>query len=459
MRAGRFRLLAAASMLAAFCMLNWGGCSSESSSGTDEAETTPEETGSGGSSTETGDSTSGKTGGETGGSASKEEATQTITISYVSEQGAAPSAKTAEFTGSYYKLTASDIPTLSATGYRFDGWSLSEAGSVVNAGYKLTQDTTLYALWSSISSMGDLRSYYHTIKYLDTDGSAISGLSPSGFWEEDSVDLSTATTSKAGYAFLGWSVSLSDKTIITGWDAEERTGNVTLYAVWSPNTDTPYTVRHFLENTELTGYDEQTSDIQHLTGTTDEYTQAKANTYSGFASNGITQERIAGDGSTVVSIYYDRITTTLTFNLAGGSGTESISGKYGTAITRPQDPSRTGYTFTGWTPELPDTYPLSDETYTAVWTANQLGAITASAPEYSAGAEGLLSADTSGEDEIVFTAAAGHTSYAWYIDGKKQSETGTELTMSSADYSTGYYTVMLIADGRYSAAVQVTVRN
>lgn len=97
--------------------------------------------------------------------------------------------------------------------------------------------------------------------------------------------------------------------------------------------------------------------------------------------------------------------------------------------------------------------------YTAVWTANQLGAITASAPEYSAGAEGLLSTDTSSEDEIVFTAADGYTSYAWYVDGKKQSAIGTELTMHSSDYSTGYYTVMLIADGKYSAAVQVTVRN
>lgn len=455
MRAGRFRLLAAAGMLAAFCMLSWGGCSSESSSGTDEAETSPEETDSGGSSATTGDATSGNT----GGNASKEETAQTIAISYVSEYGTAPSAKTAEFTGSCYKLTASDLPVLSATGYIFKGGSLSEAGSVVNAGYKISEDTALYALWSSISSIGDLRPYYHTIKYLDTDGSAISGLSPSGFWEEDSVDLSTATAAKAGYTFLGWSASLLDKTIVTGWGREERTGNVTLYAVWSPNTDTPYTARHFLENTELTGYEEQTSDIQHLTGTTDEYTQAEANTYTGFAPDGITQERIAGDGSTVVSIYYDRITTTLTFNLDGGTGTESITGKYGTAVTKPQDPSRTGYTFTGWTPELPETYPLSGETYTAVWTANQVGAITASAPEYSAGAEGLLSAATSSEDEIIFTAADGYTSYVWYIDGKKQSVTDTELTMSSSDYSTGYYTVMLIADGRYSAAVQVTVRN
>lgn len=456
MRAERFRLLAVASMLAAFCMLNWGGCSSESSSGTDEAETTPKETGSGGSSATTGDATSGKT----SGNASKEETTQTITISYISEYGTAPSAKTVEFTGTCYQLTATDLPTLSATaGYRCDGWSLSESGSVVRAGEKLKEDTTLYALWTSLSSLGDLRSYYHTIKYFDTDGSAISGLSPSGFWEEDSVDLFTATTSKAGYTFLGWSGSLSDKTIITGWGSEEKTGNVTLYAVWDPNKDTPYTVRHFLENTELTGYDEQTSDIQHLTGTTDEYTQAKSNTYSGFTSNGITQERIAGDGSTVVSIYYDRITTTLTFNLLGGSGTKSISGKYGTAVTPPENPTRTGYTFTRWIPELPDTYPLSGVSYTAVWTANQLGAITASAPEYSAGAEGLLSTDTSSEDEIVFTAADGYTSYAWYVDGKKQSAIGTELTMRSSDYSTGYYTVMLIADGKYSAAVQVTVRN
>ena len=48
---------------------------------------------------------------------------------------------------------------------------------------------------------------------------------------------------------------------------------------------------------------------------------------------------------------------TLTFDTNGGSTIAPITQDYGTAITAPADPTKTGYTFAGWTPAIPATMP------------------------------------------------------------------------------------------------------
>lgn len=62
---------------------------------------------------------------------------------------------------------------------------------------------------------------------------------------------------------------------------------------------------------------------------------------------------------------------TITFNTAGGSEVASITQDYGTAITAPTAPTKAGYTFTGWDPELPETMPAENMSLTAVWTIAQ----------------------------------------------------------------------------------------
>ena len=58
---------------------------------------------------------------------------------------------------------------------------------------------------------------------------------------------------------------------------------------------------------------------------------------------------------------------TITFDTAGGSVVTPITQNYGTAITAPAAPTKTGYTFVGWNPEIPATMPAEDLTVTAQW--------------------------------------------------------------------------------------------
>ena len=61
---------------------------------------------------------------------------------------------------------------------------------------------------------------------------------------------------------------------------------------------------------------------------------------------------------------------TLTFDTNGGSTIAPITQDYGTAITAPADPTKTGYTFAGWTPAIPATMPAENMTIKAQWRYN-----------------------------------------------------------------------------------------
>ena len=68
---------------------------------------------------------------------------------------------------------------------------------------------------------------------------------------------------------------------------------------------------------------------------------------------------------------YERNSYTITFNTNGGTTIAPISGKYESSVTAPNDPTKTGYTFTGWDKSIPTTMPAENITINAGWRINQ----------------------------------------------------------------------------------------
>ncbi|MGN0222259.1 MAG: InlB B-repeat-containing protein, partial [Prevotella sp.] len=62
---------------------------------------------------------------------------------------------------------------------------------------------------------------------------------------------------------------------------------------------------------------------------------------------------------------------TITFDTDGGSEVAAITADYNTAVTAPENPTKTGYTFVAWDKEIPDAIPAEDVTIKATWKINQ----------------------------------------------------------------------------------------
>ena len=113
----------------------------------------------------------------------------------------------------------------------------------------------------------------------------------------EALDLNTVTPTRSGYTFDGWYGA--DGTPVT---TVSETATVTAH--WKASNKTEYTVIHWQENANDDEY--SSMDIEKKTGATNSTTNAKAKSYSGFTAQAITQKTIAGDGSTIVNVYYKR---------------------------------------------------------------------------------------------------------------------------------------------------------
>lgn len=81
------------------------------------------------------------------------------------------------------------------------------------------------------------------------------------------------------------------------------------------------------------------------------------------------------DGETpilnVTAKYIEKPTCSITFDTDGGSAIEPITANIGESITKPSDPTKSGYTFDGWDPAFPDEMPNENLTLKAKWKVNQ----------------------------------------------------------------------------------------
>lgn len=145
-----------------------------------------------------------------------------------------------------------------------------------------------------------------------------------------------------------------------------------IYTVTYQPAEVEFTVKHYQQNVSNDEY--TLTDTETKKGFTEAAVgEGLAKTYSGFYSLLYdTTTTIAADGSTVVEVYYDRYYYLMNFDLDGGYGVEPIYARFGAAINV-VDPTKPGYTFTGWDKAIPKTMPVDGGTYKATWKIGESG--------------------------------------------------------------------------------------
>ena len=73
------------------------------------------------------------------------------------------------------------------------------------------------------------------------------------------------------------------------------------------------------------------------------------------------------NGNITVNAVYTVNQYTISFNTNGGSSVAAITQNYGTTVVAPANPTKSGYVFKGWSPELPTVMGTENITVTAIW--------------------------------------------------------------------------------------------
>ena len=167
-----------------------------------------------------------------------------------------------------------------------------------------------------------------------------------------------ADPTKEGYTFIGWYKG-EEK-----WNfADAVTEALTLTAKWTANR---YTI------TFDTAGGSEVAPITQDYGTT--ITAPAAPTRTGYTFAGWDREipTAMPAGDMAITARWQVNQYTITFKPENGGEDIVITQDYGTAITAPANPTKTGYTFAGWDKTIPTTMPAGDMTITARWTENRV---------------------------------------------------------------------------------------
>jgi len=175
------------------------------------------------------------------------------------------------------------------------------------------------------------------------------------------------TPIKEGYVFKGWYFSLNDQSPYV-YDPLSFTLKVlTVYAKWtiiSFNID--YVLDGGVNGNNPVSYTIEDEDITLLEATKEGYTFRgfyKEETYETLVTQIMTSEMKD------VTLYtqFTINTYTISFDSDFGTFVSPFTQVYNSAITSPSDPTREGYTFTGWDIEIPSVMPSRNITIKALW--------------------------------------------------------------------------------------------
>ncbi len=171
----------------------------------------------------------------------------------------------------------------------------------------------------------------------------------------------TAPTA-TGYTFGGW---YKEAACETPWNfaSDVVTQATNLFAQWTVHTHK--FAWDFNGGTPSGSYTEANDALAY--GSVISYpTMTKTGyTFAGWSSDATTMP----DNDLIITASWTINQYTISFDSNGGSAVASITQDYNTAVTTPANPSRTGYTFNGWSPAVPNPMPAEDTECEAQWTA------------------------------------------------------------------------------------------
>ena len=199
----------------------------------------------------------------------------------------------------------------------------------------------------------------YTITFNSNGGSAVASITQ----DYTSAVTAPAAPTREGYTFNGWDPAVPSTMPLNG---------MTCTAQWTPNTNTAYTVKHYKQNLAGDGYD--LADTDNKTGTTAASVTPAVKNYQGFTAPSTQTVTILADGSRVVTYQYTRNSYELSWATDGDALTGSYTNgsvKFGASIIAPNTPTKTGYTFSGWSPAVSGTMPASNTHCVAQWTPNK----------------------------------------------------------------------------------------
>ena len=268
---------------------------------------------------------------------------------------------------------------LIARGQKIAGLNITYAGRR----YRLETSRSTIGSWGSagdsryFSTRYGINHYYVRDPIYSTVSYQLTGSVPPGIAAPASAPQAdgeytaiNAAATAAGYDFSGWSTA---DTTVSGSGFTMPTHNVTFTGSYTPRTDTPYTVKFYVQNANDNGYTEQTADTVTSKGTTD--TQIRAaldmaaldvkypHCHLTDASKADTTV-ISGDGTAALSLYYDRQTSNVSYIYSGAVPAKAPSApaaalqKYGASVSVAASPTLSGYDFSGWS--SPDAIVAND---------------------------------------------------------------------------------------------------
>ncbi|MBO0454686.1 InlB B-repeat-containing protein [Candidatus Enterococcus murrayae] len=223
-------------------------------------------------------------------------------------------------------------------GYIFTGWYKDPNGlEEFDFTKEISEDTIIYALWKQET---------YQVDYQTNGGDEI---------ESEIVNSGELITkpeepSRAGYTFEGW---YKDKELTEAYDFNTPvTENLVLYAKWLKNVETEYTVTY-----EVNGGSKVASETVkkgELFGKPKDPSR-ESYTFAGwYTDKELTKAYDFNTPATENLVLYAKwvqnVETkyTVSYEVNGGSKVASETVKKGNPFTKPNDPSRSGYTFEGW---------------------------------------------------------------------------------------------------------------